>query len=292
LELVIQHWLVSVVRAAGLPGSDALSVDSQTDTAEAWNRVAKVAGAPEKLANVVAKHFRLPVADLARANLHARLLVPALVARRLNVLPLSYSDRLLTVATADPVSLDSERELAHVSGRSVQNEVAPPQRIQQAIAAAYPELAAAETEVSKQQKGKRHILVVEDDPQTRLLIRTALQKSGYRVTEVADGKSAIARLGAEDGNFDLASLDLQLPDMNGFQVLQTLRDQLRTAMLPVIIATGTDDPKVQKQLFDAGADDFIVKPVDPARYVKRVEAVLHRRNPSLGAGASWSDRSA
>jgi CheY-like chemotaxis protein len=289
MELVIQHWLVSVARAARLRGSDTLTVGSDTPTAEAWGRIAGVAGSADQLAELVARHFRLPRADLARADPHARMLVPGAVARRLEVMPLGCTDRQLRVATADPVSMDAERELAHVSGRSVQNEIAPPQRIRDAIAAAYPEIA-AEAQAGPPDKEKRHILVVEDDPDTRLLLRSALQKSGFRVTDVEDGRSALARLGADGDSYDLASLDLRLPDMNGLQVLQAVRDQLRTALLPVIIATGTDDPRVQKELFDAGADDFIVKPVDPARYVTRVQAVLHRRNPSLGEAESWSDR--
>jgi CheY-like chemotaxis protein len=205
-------------------------------------------------------------------------------------MPLSCSDRQLTVATADPVSMDAERELAQVSGRTVQNEIAAPGRIQEALSTAYPELSAGDAEPAREEKGKQHVLVVEDDPETRLLLKAALQKNGFRVTDVEDGRGALARLAAADQSFDLASLDLQLPDMHGLEVLQALRDQLRTAFLPVIIATGTEDPGVQKQLFDAGADDFIVKPVDPARYVSRVRAVLHRRNPAVIQGEPWGDR--
>jgi CheY-like chemotaxis protein len=289
MELVIQHWLVSVVRAAKASGSDSLSVDSETPTAAAWEQVGKATGlSQDALANLVARHFRLPRADLKEGD-HAWRLVPADIARRLNVFPLRYSDRQLTVASADPVSLEAEREIASVSGRSVQSEIAPPHLIDEAISMAYVEFLVDQFQGAKapQDKGKQHILVVEDDPETRLLIRVALEKSGYRVTEAENGASALEQLAAEDDRCDLATLDLQLPDMNGIEILQALRDSLRNAFLPVIIATGTEDPKVQQQLFQAGADDFIVKPVDPTRFVTRVQAVLRRRNPSVTEEDEW-----
>jgi CheY-like chemotaxis protein len=289
MELVIQHWLVSVVRAAKASGSDSLSVDSETPTAAAWEQVGKATGlSQDALANLVARHFRLPRADLKEGD-HAWRLVPADIARRLNVFPLRYSDRQLTVASADPVSLEAEREIASVSGRSVQSEIAPPHLIDEAISMAYVEFLVDQFQGAKapQDKGKQHILVVEDDPETRLLIRVALEKSGYRVTEAENGASALEQLAAEDDHCDLATLDLQLPDMNGIEILQALRDSLRNAFLPVIIATGTEDPKVQQQLFQAGADDFIVKPVDPTRFVTRVQAVLRRRNPSVTEEDEW-----
>jgi CheY-like chemotaxis protein len=289
MELVIQHWLVSVVRAAKVPGSDSLSVDSETATAEAWAQVGNATGlGQDALADLVARHFRLPRANLKEAD-HAWRLVPADVARRLNVFPLRYSDRHLTIASADPVSMEAERELSSVSGRSIQSEIAPPHLIDEAISMAYAEFLADQHQSAKspQDKGKQHILVVEDDPDTRLLIRAALQKSGYRVTEVGDGASALKHLNAENDHFDLATLDLQLPDMHGVEILQALRDSLRNAFLPVIVATGNEDPKVQQKLFEAGADDFIVKPVDPTRFVTRVQAVLRRRNPSVTEEDEW-----
>ena len=70
--------------------------------------------------------------------------------------------------------------------------------------------------------------------------------------------------------FDLVTLDLHMKEMHGLEVLRNIRSRVATAALPVIVATGSDDPSVEMQLFDAGADDFVVKPVDPPRFVLRI----------------------
>jgi CheY-like chemotaxis protein len=280
-EPVIQHWLVSVVRAAGLEGGEGLSVDSGTPVQAAWDLVAMATGVDvDGLADRVARHFRLPRADLESASAQAWRLVPVSVARRLHMFPLRYSDRHLTVAAADPVSLQAERELAAISGRTIHTEVAPPGPILEATERAYPDLAEELHQVPRllrEEKGGPHILVVEDDPETRLLIRVTLQSSGYRVTEVGEGAAALARLEEVDETYDLVSLDLRLPDMTGVEVLREMRARLRTATTPVIVATGADDPSVEVELFEAGADDFVLKPVDPPRFLLRVQAVLRRR---------------
>jgi len=60
-----------------------------------------------------------------------------------------------------------------------------------------------------------------------------------------------------------------------------MRSRVTTADIPVVVATGSDDPLVEMELFEAGADDFIVKPVDPPRFILRVQAVLRRRDPKV-----------
>src|SRR5690348_8768782 len=97
---VIEHWLVAVARAAHLPGTDDLHVDSDTAIADAWSLVTLAAGVDSKeMVRRVAAHFRLREADLEDRDLHAEKLIPAAVARRLNVLPLRYTDRTLVVAS-------------------------------------------------------------------------------------------------------------------------------------------------------------------------------------------------
>ncbi len=64
------------------------------------------------------------------------------------------------------------------------------------------------------------------------------------------------------------------------EVQQRIRSRLGTATLPVVVATGSDDPATEMQLFEAGADDFVVKPFDPPRFLLRVQAVLRRRSPN------------
>ena len=189
---VIEHWLVAVARAAGLPGVDALHVDSSTPAAEAWSLVAMAARVePGELAERVAAHFRLPLADLQDRDRHAEKPLPGPVARRLHVLPLRYTDRTLVVASADPVGMEAERELTALAGRSIHPEIATPADIERAIAAVYPEERGQSHELPRllpEDRGGPHVLVVDDDVDARALLRDALEGRGFRVSEAADGK--------------------------------------------------------------------------------------------------------
>ena len=282
----IQHWIVAVARAAGLPGTEHLDVASDTPMAGAWSLTALRAGLSEDaLAARVATHYRLAVADLVTADPHARNLLPARVAKKHQALPLRYTERWLWVASADPVAMEAEREIAHVSGRNVHFEVAPPGAVAKAVEAAYPESGQLRHELpplAREAKGGPHVLVVDDDADTRLLLRRALESAGFRVAEAPDGPEALALLQGKDP-FDLVTLDLHMPTMHGLQVLNVIRSRVALAALPVVVATGSDDPTVEMELFEAGADDFIVKPVDPPRFILRVQAVLRRRDPQLMA---------
>lgn len=280
-----EHWLAAVVRAAEIDGAEQLRVDADTGIDAAWDLVSSTTGlGSEALSRAVAEHFRLNVADLRAADPQAHRLVPAGLARKLCVRPLSYTDRTLVVATADPVSLDAERELARVTDRSVVYRIASPDRIRAAIEEIYawddtPRLSpAARTADEKTPGGGVSILVVDDDPDTRLLLRAVLEAHGYAVTEADDGPAALQVL--ENGErIRLMTLDLKMDEMDGLEVLERVRRNQETRTLPVIVATSTDDPEVEIRLFEAGADDFIVKPLDPRRFILRVQAVLRRCGP-------------
>lgn len=281
---VIQHWIVAVARAAKLEGAERLDVPSDAPVRSAWDVAAMQTGVGhEALAQTIAGHYRLGVADLGAADPHARRLLPGRLARKLGVLPLRYTDRTLTVATADPVSMDAEREISHIAGRTVHFEVAPPQALDAAVRETYPEDAEPHHELpplSKEAKGGPHVLVVDDDPDMRLLLRSTLEQRGFRVDEAADGGEALAALAGGDP-FDLVTLDLKMDGMSGLEVLGRMRARVSTAGVPVVVATSSDDPAVEMELFEAGADDFVVKPVDPPRFVLRVQAVLRRRHGGM-----------
>ncbi len=279
MESDIQHWLTTVARAAGLPGADDLQISSGTETSVAWDLVTSATDVPEEeLARVVADHFRLNVADLAAADPQAHRLIPGVVARQRCILPLSYTDRSLVVATGDPVSMETERSVGDVTDRSVVYRVAPPARIRAAIENTY------EWEegggISRQPRSDAddlpRVLVVDDDADTRLLLRTVLERHDYRVVEADDGPAALEVV-ADDEPLHFMTLDLQMEEMDGLAVLKEVRSREATRDLPVIVATATDDPEVEIKLFEAGADDFIVKPLDPRRFILRLEAVRRRR---------------
>lgn len=283
MEPVIQHWLVPVARAASLDGASDLDVPSGTDASAAWDVVALGTGlTDEQLAGTVARHYRLGVADLRRVDPHAHRLLPGRVARKLGVLPLQYSDRQLWVATSDPVSLEAEKQITQVSSRSVQFEVAPPRALERAIDATYGEEEIHEIpplEVAA--RGGPRVLVVDDDPDTRLLLRSFMEDAGFRIREAENGKEALSMLEDREDPITLVTLDLDMPGMSGLEVLRRIRARVATASTPVVVATGLDDPEVELELFEAGADDFVVKPVDPPRFLLRVQAVLRRQGPGL-----------
>jgi DNA-binding response OmpR family regulator len=124
-------------------------------------------------------------------------------------------------------------------------------------------------------------MVVDDDADARALLRAALEGAGFRVSEAEDGSEALAVLGGGLEPIALVTLDLQMREMHGLETLRRIRSMVRTAHLPVVVATASDDPEVEMELFAAGADDYVVKPIDPPRFVLRVQAVLRRRGRVL-----------
>ncbi len=119
------------------------------------------------------------------------------------------------------------------------------------------------------------VLVADDDTVGRMLARGVLEQAGCRVLEASDGMEALRRLGSGE-HVDLLVLDLQMPRLDGTEVLRRVRADVRTAGLPVIVLTGTDGAGTEPDLLDAGADDYVRKPLDPVRFAARVRAALRR----------------
>jgi len=121
--------------------------------------------------------------------------------------------------------------------------------------------------------GKTRILVADDDPQMRRLIRSILERDGFEVTEAADGLDALEALEAHP--VDLVVLDIDMPRLDGLGVLEELRARVKTSSVPVIVLTArTDD--TEARVLDLGAQDFLSKPVQPQSLQARVKAVLRR----------------
>ncbi|MCC7125651.1 MAG: diguanylate cyclase, partial [Acidobacteria bacterium] len=116
-----------------------------------------------------------------------------------------------------------------------------------------------------------HILVVDDDVTTRILIRTALSSAGFGVTLAAGGREGLEAY--RSGTFDLVMLDVDMPDMNGYEVCTALRAEAG-ALLPIVMVTGMDDVQSVGRAYDSGATDFIAKPVNPALIPHRVRYLL------------------
>ncbi len=124
------------------------------------------------------------------------------------------------------------------------------------------------------------ILVVEDDPEIAEIVQAYLHRDGYDTLRAADGEAAL-RLHAQHRP-DLVLLDVQLPRLNGWSVLTRLREH---SLTPVIMLTAMDQDMDKLMALRVGADDYIVKPFNPAEVVARVQAVLRRTRTSAAAPA-------
>ncbi len=118
------------------------------------------------------------------------------------------------------------------------------------------------------------ILVVDDDPQIRRMLRASLSNQGYTIVEARSGEEALERLGAERP--DLILLDINMPGIGG---LETCREIRGGSDVPVIMLTVRNTEKDKVRALDAGADDYIVKPFGIQELLARIRAAL-RRAPS------------
>lgn len=120
------------------------------------------------------------------------------------------------------------------------------------------------------------ILVVEDEQKVAAFIRQGLEEAGYQVEVAHDGING-KRL-AEEKRFDLLVLDLLLPGINGTVVCKALRQSQPRLPILMLTALGTSEDKLAG--FDAGADDYLVKPFEFSELLARIKALVRRANPS------------
>ncbi|MCJ2073614.1 response regulator transcription factor [Methylobacterium sp. J-030] len=118
-----------------------------------------------------------------------------------------------------------------------------------------------------------NILVIDDEPPIRRLLRTGLGTQGYAIVEAGDAAAALACL--EAGGLDLAILDLGLPDMPGHVVLGMIRE--RWPDLPVLVLSSRDDERGKVEALDLGADDYVTKPFGMNELLARIRAALRHR---------------
>ncbi|MFK8907159.1 response regulator [Streptomyces sp. YS-3] len=124
-----------------------------------------------------------------------------------------------------------------------------------------------------------HVLLIEDDASVRDGMELVLRRHGYGVDTAATGEQALALLAGDRGaQVELAVLDLMLPGMDGFEVCRRIR--ARSATLPVIMLTARGDDADIVTGLEAGADDYVVKPVTAPVLEARIRAALRRAEPS------------
>lgn len=145
-------------------------------------------------------------------------------------------------------------------------------------------------------KPRERILVVDDEPDIVALVVYHLAKEGYRVSSASNGSEALATARRERPS--LIVLDLMLPGLSGFEVLEQLRDDEATAGIAVLMLTARKEEPDRIKGLSLGADDYLTKPFSPQELVLRVRAILRRSaaTPSAGEllaiGALTIDRAA
>jgi len=125
---------------------------------------------------------------------------------------------------------------------------------------------------------RRKILIVDDEERMVRFIRLNLEHDGFLVSEAFNGKEAIQQL--RDVAPDLILLDVMMPDLDGFEVLQRIRESSKVPVL-MLTAKGEEDDRVRG--LELGADDYITKPFSPREMVSRVKAVLRRTEAASGS---------
>ena len=121
---------------------------------------------------------------------------------------------------------------------------------------------------------KRKILMVDDEERMRKLIKDFLTRHDFQVVEAGDGEAAID-IFFNDKNIDLVILDVMMPKMDGWEVLETIR---KYSQVPVIMLTAKAEERDELRGFQLGVDEYITKPFSPKILVARVEAILRRTN--------------
>ena len=119
------------------------------------------------------------------------------------------------------------------------------------------------------------ILVVDDDPQIRRVMRVTLTGQSYEVDDAKDGEAALEKL--RGGRFDLVLLDMNMPGMGGLETCRLIRGQ---SDVGIIMLTVRDTETDKVEALDAGADDYVTKPYNPPELLARIRAAL-RRMPSM-----------
>src|SRR5512134_3173261 len=129
-----------------------------------------------------------------------------------------------------------------------------------------------------------NVLVVDDEPSIRRFLRTSLRAQGYRVLEATNGVEALE--GVKDGQPDVIVLDLGLPDVDGIDLIGTIRGR---SPVPIIVLSSRSDEKAKVRALDLGADDYVTKPFGMAELVARIKTAIRHRFQQQGETALYSN---
>ncbi|MCX7046248.1 MAG: response regulator [Candidatus Sumerlaeota bacterium] len=125
----------------------------------------------------------------------------------------------------------------------------------------------------------KKVLAVDDESDILLIIHTSLESEGFDVVTASNGFDALAL--AEEAKPDLIVLDIMMPEMDGFEVMKRLRDNPKTATIPIVMLTGLSERKLIKQALDMGVCHYIVKPFDFQDFLAVVNRAMKESQPDV-----------
>lgn len=120
----------------------------------------------------------------------------------------------------------------------------------------------------------KKILIVDDEPDILELISYNLKKEGFHLSMALDGEDALTKVRTD--HFDLIILDLMLPGIHGIELCRILRNNPKTAHIPIIMLTARGEESDKVHGLETGADDYMTKPFSPKELIARVKAILRR----------------
>jgi len=129
----------------------------------------------------------------------------------------------------------------------------------------------------------KNILIVDDEPDIREILRYNLEKEGFAITEAVDGDDALDKLSID---LDLAILDIMMPGKDGYEVCRKIREQGN--MVPIVFLTAMDREFDEVKSLEVGGDDYVRKPFSPRILIARVNAILRRIDQINSKGTSIS----
>ena len=142
------------------------------------------------------------------------------------------------------------------------------------LAADEPAAAEAKPDVGVKRDG-RQVLIADDEPITRMLVKILLERDGYSVLEAQTGREALEIAARQRP--DLIVMDLNMPQMDGYDAIRQLRQMPALSDVPVVVLTSDDGPGVERRVLEIGANDYLVKPFDPAVLSIRIQSVFRRK---------------
>lgn len=253
------------------------------------------------IAKAISKQLRIPYVRLKNLSISPQVLamVPAPMARKHLFIPIQLKGKGLIIAMANPTEREILRELWTVIQVPFEIQVAPEKDILEALLEHYPETeapgAAVQTAASNrasdlpQQETRpdsatmglsetskcpevKTILVVDDNEVIRKTMEKILCSEGFRVSTAQDGLEAIeilARLRP-----DLIVTDYMMPRMDGMALIKDLKSRPETAAIPIVMLTIKEEVDTEVDVIEAGADDYLTKPISRKRFVARIRRIL------------------